>query len=59
MPHVSLLYSSEKVPLELCKKEVEKEGIEMGQCAWKGGRIVVVDTWRKLEDWKVIASRDI
>ncbi|KAI5791546.1 2',3'-cyclic-nucleotide 3'-phosphodiesterase [Pyronema domesticum] len=59
VPHVSLLYSSEKVPLELCKKEVEKEGIEMGQCAWKGGRIVVVDTWRKLEDWKVIASRDI
>ncbi|KAI5820085.1 2',3'-cyclic-nucleotide 3'-phosphodiesterase [Pyronema omphalodes] len=59
VPHVSLVYSMEEVPLELCKLEVEKEGVEMGKCAWKGGRIVLVDTWRKLEDWKVIASRDI
>lgn len=40
----------------------EKEGDkieEEGMWGWKGGRVVVVDTWREVEKWKVLAEVEL
>ena len=71
-PHVSLLYASIEVTDEKCQeilqviREVglrigkEPRLVENGTCdlsAWNGGRIALVETWKELRDWKIVASR--
>ncbi|KAF8248862.1 2, 3 cyclic phosphodiesterase [Wilcoxina mikolae CBS 423.85] len=66
-PHVSLVYSA--MPegevrdgvLEKVRREVEKVGVgvgdEEGLRGWKGGRIVLVQTWKDLKEWEVVAEK--
>ncbi|KAF8532934.1 2',3'-cyclic-nucleotide 3'-phosphodiesterase [Trichophaea hybrida] len=68
-PHVSLVYSAmeeEKVRdevLEKVRREVEKVGVGVGEerekelGGWKGGRIVLVQTWKDLKEWEVVAEK--
>ena len=30
-----------------------------GYCGWQGGQIALVETWKELKDWEIIASRAI
>lgn len=64
-PHVSLVYSEmeqEEVKTKLydgLKKEVEDAGVRFGETAWVGGRVVLVDCWRPIEEWKVLAEVEL
>jgi 2',3'-cyclic-nucleotide 3'-phosphodiesterase len=69
-PHVSLLYAdieiSEQKRTEILQ-DLESAGIGLeadgalrvdeAWKAWKGGRIVLVSTWKDLEEWSVTAER--
>lgn len=64
-PHLSLVYSEmeqEEVKAQLyggLKKEVDDAGVKFGETVWEGGRVVVVDCWRPIEEWKVLAEVEL
>ena len=73
-PHVSLMYADIEITVEN-RQEVLQVVIEAGipikqedvfiedgednYNGWKGARIALVDTWKELGNWNVIASRVI
>ena len=71
-PHVSLVYSKmepetlkEKV-LGNAQEEVGKAGVVVGGEArgnelggWKGGRIVLVQTWKPVDEWVPVAEKTL
>ncbi|KAA8894865.1 2',3'-cyclic-nucleotide 3'-phosphodiesterase, partial [Sphaerosporella brunnea] len=68
-PHVSLVYSAmpaEDVKadvLEKAVKDIDAAGVVVGggvaseMGGWKGGKIVLVQTWKDLSEWKVLAEK--
>lgn len=73
-PHVSLMYADIEVSAKKRQEilhVITEAGIrfrkehglpEDGKCecrGWKQGRIALVETWKELRDWEVIASRTI
>lgn len=44
-------------------KEVEKllegNGVKLGEDMWNGGRVVLVETFKPIEEWVVIAERKL
>lgn len=73
-PHVSLMYANIEITIEKCQEILQvviEEGIplkkehvfikdgEDNYNGWKGARIALVDTWKELGNWNVIASRVI
>ena len=73
-PHVSLMYGDIEINAEKREEllQVVKEaGICMGKerrlfkdgkhdlSGWNGGRIALVETWKELKEWKVVASRAV
>ena len=69
-PHLSLVYSSmpaERVKAEVLQKvmkDVDDAGVATGSFAvgspmggWKGGRVVLVQTWKDTEQWKALAEK--
>ena len=73
-PHVSLMYADIEITVEKRREilqvvieagiSIEKEHVsikngEDNYNGWKGARIALVDTWKELENWNVIASRAI
>lgn len=73
-PHVSLMYAEIEITAEKRQEIVEVviwAGIRLGKdnglledgqghySGWNGGRIALVETWKELKDWEVIASRVI
>lgn len=38
---------------------VKDEGVELGEEAWVGGRVVLVETWRPIGEWVVVAEREL
>jgi hypothetical protein len=67
MPHVSLVYAYTDAGAvkDAVAKDLEDAGIFIGENAggrlngWKGGSIVVVECWREVRDWKIVARRDL
>ena len=73
-PHVSLLYADVDIG-ETKRREVlddliqagirlETEGLlggkeREGHNGWDGGRMVLVETWKELKDWAIVAERTI
>lgn len=73
-PHVSLMYADIEVSARK-RQEILQVVIEAGialeekhelledgtrnYSGWNGGRIALVETWKELRDWKVVASRAI
>ena len=73
-PHVSLMYANIEISVEKRQEilqviieagiPIEKEHvfIEYGKDdynGWKGGRIALIDVWKGVGNWNVIASRAI
>ena len=73
-PHVSLMYADIEITVEKRQEilqvvteagiliEKEHVSIKYGEDnynGWKGARIALVDTWKELGNWNVIASRAI
>jgi len=66
-PHVSLVYSAmapEQVRTRVLEeagrevREVREAGVVVGPGGgWKGGRVVLVQTWRDLKEWVVLAEK--
>lgn len=71
-PHVSLMYADIEVTAEKRQEilqVVTNAGIRIGKeyrlledgksgySGWSGGRIALVETWKELGDWEVVASR--
>ena len=73
-PHVSLMYADTEIsvgkrqdilqvvieagiPIE--EEHVFNKSGEDNYNGWKGARIALVDTWKEVEDWNIIASRAI
>ena len=71
VPHVSLMYADIEVTAELHQEimhMVIESGVRVGEeqrlserdvSAWTGGRIALVETWKNLSNWKIVASRAI
>lgn len=69
MPHLSLLYHDCAVvsgqELDEVAAMVDGEGVdisgegkgEMG--GWEGGRVVLVETWKAIGEWVVVAERTL
>lgn len=73
-PHVSLMYADNEVTAEK-RQEIlqavieagirirkEHESLEDGKggySGWNGGRIALVETWKEIRDWEVVALRAI
>ena len=73
-PHISLMYADIEITVEKCQEilqvvieagiPMENENVsskytEDNYSGWKGARIALVDTWKEVGNWKVIASRAI
>jgi 2',3'-cyclic-nucleotide 3'-phosphodiesterase len=64
-PHLSLVYAElskdivEKELLEQIRSIVEQDGVSLKNTAWTGGSLVVVECWRPIEEWAVIAERKL
>lgn len=73
-PHVSLMYADIEVTAEKRQEilqvvaeagiRIEKQNVllEDGKgdySGWTGGRIALVETWKELRDWEVVAARAI
>ena len=73
-PHVSLLYADLEITEEKRVEilgDLDRVGIKLknegalrgeeneGYDGWAGGKIVLVSTWKKLEDWAVTAERPL
>ncbi|TGZ78828.1 2, 3 cyclic phosphodiesterase [Ascodesmis nigricans] len=64
-PHLSLVYHAmeakevEEKLGEVVRMEVEDAGVKEGKGAWKGGRVVVVDCWREIKEWRVLAEVEL
>ncbi|KAI5811672.1 2',3'-cyclic-nucleotide 3'-phosphodiesterase [Peziza echinospora] len=63
-PHLSLVYMDEGVGEEVRRRiegVVREAGVGFGEGveAWKGGRIVLVNCSRPIEEWKVEGERDL
>lgn len=67
VPHVSLVYAGLKAEdvcssvLDRARADVAAAGLGFGNesalSGWEGGRLVLVQTWRRIEDWNIIAER--
>lgn len=73
-PHVSLMYADIEVSAEKYKEILQmviEAGIllgnehtlfedgKVGYRGWHGGQIALVETWKDLRDWEIVASRAI
>ena len=71
-PHISLLYANVEIGEEKRQEILQilgqaGIGLEAEKASpsgkpfegWRGGRIVLVSTWKELEDWAVLAERQL